>query len=282
MSKHQDLTTLVKRLFSLIGVFVVFFSLPLLGGIYWLINRPAGEVTPERTELISTAAKVIGDRSFVRIGHSRELNPQVEKDFMFSVWFNARKLPKPNERITLVSKYSSQLEHNPGYSIALEGRDSGFRILIYWKDAQGKGKWYVFNEFAIVPEEWFMVALTFIDGRYLGVYTVTSVVEKKADIVLAGGYDLGEEGIYPDSDSDIIIGATRNGQFKGSIGPYLIIQKRDVGTVLKDILKEISRNPREIPSLVAEKSIRLWAPNIVKDISRFNHPITLEGISVSP
>ena len=259
-------------------VFLLFFSLPLIIG-FWLFRGGArnGSIREDPSLTFSHPVRITEDREFLRIKHSEQLNPEKGKDFLFTGWFRPRRLPRERDRITLFSKYSPDAPKGPGYVVALLGEATGVRIGVYWRNSRGDGQFYSFEEFPLVTDEWFMVGVSYINGRYLGVHTITRVPGHKPQVQLGGGYDLGEEGIFPDADADLILGSVRAGQFRGEIGPFGVAKKNELGPNLKEIFRDLSRTPNSLPSFLSLKNMKLWAPTGIIDESPTKYSIEREG-----
>jgi hypothetical protein len=178
---------------------------------------------------------------------------------MLFVWFKLRSEIDPEERSTFLGKYDSKRDNPEGYALALIGSADGVRPHVYWQNAAGKGRWFAFASTHITPEKWYLMAVTFRAGRYLGVHIAPHDPESNPEVL--GGYDLDGE-LIPASAANLSIGAFKRSKFRGQVGPFGVFQNIDIAKDASTIVKRIAREPSFASEPVDEKQIALWASPI--------------------
>jgi hypothetical protein len=138
--------------------------------------------------------------------------------------------------------------------MGITGGPDGVRPLVYWQDESGKGRWVTFASANIQPKEWYLMAVSFRENRFLGVHIAP--IRTEAPIEAVGGYDL--EGLNPSNDSDLVVGSFANGKFKGRLGPFGVIQKTGLSDDLTALIERLRAEPGVIPD-ADESSVVLWA-----------------------
>ncbi|MBN8548901.1 MAG: hypothetical protein J0M12_06270 [Deltaproteobacteria bacterium] len=263
--------------FYIVGLaflFVISFSLPLLftfkfGGTLTTSSQSAADadaIFPEYTAVQSSGQRI-------EIEHAAALNPQPGEDFILSGWFKFARPLQPKEKVLLIGKNDALAEPQSGYIIGLARDTDTVRPIVYWGDEK-KGKWYSFADIAIAPQSWVMLALSFQDGKYLGMHAATIGADGKAELKLLGGYEV-EDGVHPSSSGPLLLGAWGEGKFKGRVGPFGLFSKSGIGDDLKNVLKSLSRSPQEIPSSLSQDEVMLWAPRGLKDESAAQRNVQL-------
>ena len=99
----------IPFLISLVALFVASFAVPVLLGIkakgfFSFSHTPAivGD------SLFPRAIGIRGAGSYIKIPSTDNLNPQVGKDFLVSIWLKPRSIPEPKERQIFLLKYDGE------------------------------------------------------------------------------------------------------------------------------------------------------------------------------
>lgn len=251
---------------TLVILFLISFSLPLIFTFRW--RQPFATSAQSATDADSLfpnyiAVQSVGQR--IEVAHANELNPVHGKDFIVSGWFKLARPLQIKEKVLLLGKDDSLAEPQSGYMIGLSRDTDTVRPIVYWGDAR-KGKWYSFADTSIAAQSWFMLALSFQDGKFLGLHIAIPSTEGKTELKLLGGYEV-EDGVLPSSLGPFVLGAWGDGKFKGRIGPFGVFSKSAIGDDLKNILKSLARTPEELPAAFSSEDVMLWAPRGLQDQS---------------
>jgi hypothetical protein len=192
----------------------------------------------------------------LRVQHQATLNPGDAGDFLFYIWFKLRKPLIDGERAVFVAKYDPSSKTRPGYSLALVGEPDGVRPHVYWQNEQQQGRWYPFASTQIHAREWYILALSFRDVRYLGVHLMSHQGGKKPELL--GGYDI-EPSVVPNNQADLLVGGFGASKFRGRIGPFGIIRREDMTEDLAAFVVQMAKAPGELPTQVEASEIVLRA-----------------------
>ncbi len=253
-----------RRSVVLVGAFVGAFLLAWLAVVAVFLSFKRGEssnvaVVPSAKDgVFADAVSVTRSGTVLSVAHHTLLNPSTS-DFMLFVWFKLRSEMAPEERSTFLGKYDPKRENPEGYALALIGGADGVRPHVYWQNRPGKGRWFAFASTHIIPDRWYLMAVTFRAGRYLGVHIAPQDPEASPEVL--GGYDLDGE-VIPASSANLSIGAFKRSQFRGEVGPFGIFQDIDISKDASTILKRIARDPSYASEPVEERQVALWASPI--------------------
>lgn len=263
-----------RRGVALVGAFLGAFCIAWLAVVaVFLSFKGDGEskvalVSQEKNDAFADAVAVTRSGTVLSVAHNDKLNPS-ESDFMLFVWLKLRAEIDPEERSTFLGKYDVKRDNPEGYALALIGGADGVRPHVYWQNASGKGRWFAFASTHITPEKWYLMAITFRAGRYLGVHIAPYGPEASPEVL--GGYDL-DGSVIPASTANLNIGAFKRSQFRGNVGPFGVLQGIDIAKDATSILKRMARNPSFASEPVDENKIALWASPI-EDLGPHHLPI---------
>jgi hypothetical protein len=197
----------------------------------------------------------------VRVAHDEGLNPSVQDDQLFFVWFKLRKAVADGERVSLLGKFDVNAKVRPGYALALVGGPDGVHPEVYWQDEAGGGRWYPFTTAPIRAKEWFLLALSFRKGRYLGMHLMPyeRVRRGAKRAQLLGGYDL-QPPVVAQSGVDLVVGAYGVSRFRGRIGPFGVLRSPSLSDDVEGLITRVARSPGRIPDDLGELiEVALWA-----------------------
>lgn len=251
---------------TLIILFIISFSLPLIVTLRW--RQPFTTSSQSAADADSlfphyTAVQSGGQR--IEITDSTGLDPAAGRDFIVSGWFKLARPLQAKEKVLFIGKADSLSEPQAGYIVGLSRDSDTIRPIVYWGDAH-KSKWYSFSDISIAAQSWFMLVLSFQEGKYLGMHIAIPGADRKTDLKLLGGYEV-EDGVTPASSGPFVAGTWGDGKFKGRIGPFGIFSAAELGDNLKNILKSLARNPEELPAAFSSKEVMLWVPRGLQDES---------------
>lgn len=258
---------------SLVLLFVISFSVPLIftfkiSGIYspGSSSQDADAVFPGYT-----AISALGEH--LEIEGGTDLNPQPGNDYIVSGWFRLSRMPQLKEKVLLLSKVDGQAENSAGFVLGLARDTDTIRPIVYWGDGD-VGRWYSFSDIGLASQSWFMLALSFQEGKFLGLHLGVPVPNRDTEVRLLGGYEV-ENGVVPDPVSPLRVGAWNEGRFRGRLGPFGVLSPSSIGDELKDLVKELARNPLTPPPSIAAKDVKIWVAERGKDISGYKRPVQL-------
>jgi len=256
------------------AVFFVGFAVPVLAGLHvgGVVSIWNGSLSlssffgtsnsqaPER--LFPEAFQINAQGSHLRLQHQEDLNPKSGQDFLFTAWFNLRRLPLPGEKLILLSKYDGSGKTANGYAIGLSRDEKSLRPVVYWGNSESGGRWYDFPEISLSQRSWFMLALSFSGERYLGLYqSIKSQSEGQEvdELQLLGGYELADAAL-PSSEVPLLIGAVNERPFRGLIGPLAMYSGKKISQDLKKTLRGIVKVPTAPAEDRPGDSLVMWVP----------------------
>lgn len=244
----------------LVLIYFVAFSMPLLvagklSGLFSVSAKDPDDSDP----FFPQAFTVSGPRMTLRVGHIDELNPSLDRDFLLIGWFKVRAMPRSGDRTVLLSKFDKKTRFRRGYALALLRDGEHLRPSVYWADNQGHGGWYNFSDFEVNQRSWFMLAVSFYGGKFLGLHGATGLEENdKAQLKLLGGYELDPPHL-PFNRADLLLGADEGSSFRGKVGPFGVFRMASLSEKLKPVLKQVIRDRLSVPASLEQDDIVLWS-----------------------
>lgn len=205
----------------------------------------------------------------LRVSDSSDIEPISTHDFLLYSWVKIANLPKIDKRTIIFRKYNPRNLSLPGYGLSLIRVKGGeIRMSLYWKDSSGEGGWYALDKFYVPPKEWFLVSLSLINKKYVGVHLIQSNDYDTVNVKRMGGIEVDNEKL-PSSEGLLEFGARGNGFFKGRIGAggAFILQKLDKNLV--EILKEQFANPLKLTKELTKAKMLYWTKDGREDLSPF-------------
>lgn len=275
-------------LFSLALVFPL--SVVILGtggqeGLLAVVPHLFGSSEGESSEASEFRDSLVVNRplDFYAVPSSPDIEPAVGEDFVFFFWFKARHEPSFGDKVVIVEKVAGYGQTARGYSFGYVADQSQARPYVFWRGLDGKGSSYAFSEFTLNPKTWYLFSASFTDGKFLGVHVVphrgrTAMKKGEAgQAELLGGYTL-EEGPLPSNEANLILGADKNGSFRGKVGPFGIFRGAGLSKELPKILEELAVSPREIPGHVKSGQVKLFVADGKTDLSSSANKVRQKGV----
>ena len=201
----------------LVGIFIISFAIPLtfaakVSGIFSLDNDYIDD------KVFPSAFTVFAPDRTIEVLGSSDLNPNTESDFLISVWFQIKRLPKDGERAIFLSKYDGDTKNKPGYAVAVSRSGDSLRPQVYWRGTSGVGSWRTFSEIDVVPGQWYRLLISFYDGQYLGMQGYAHSNEPPKKPRLLGGFEVAEA-LDVKSNSNIFLGSLGSNNYKRPYWP---------------------------------------------------------------
>lgn len=258
-------------------IFGLSFLVPLLvAGNYFHFFSQESESQDEVDDFFPKSMTIGSPETFLRVDGAAVVDPPRDKDFLFTGWFKLRTHPKPGDRMILVSKINYQDALRNGFALGISRDRDSMRAVVYWRDTSGRGSWFDFPEMTFPARQWFMLALSFYGGRYLGLHMLLRQDDGRIETRLVGGYELLPDS-YPGSSAELTIGALGASTFRGKVGPVGVFNVRNLSEALDDILKDFRKDPNSIPSRFDEANVILWIPEGTADLGKHRLAVKLEA-----
>lgn len=256
--RHQHQSRLIVVL-GFLGSFIFAYLIFSFIASFWAPRGSSSLVAHEDTDgddVFTEALVVKGPANAARISDAPGLNPQATSDFVFFIWFKLREPLSKEERVYIMGKYDPTSKDRVGYGIALASGPDGVRPQVYWQAATGRGKWYTFAATPLKPQQWYLLAFSFREHKYLGVHLTPLGSDAKPKLL--GGYTVDSPDL-PTSNSDLIVGAFGSSFFKGRVGPFGILQTDAFSKDIGELLTTLAREPLTLPSSIEANEVALWA-----------------------
>ncbi len=253
-------------LFNNLVMVIVFISCFLLPLVILGVRTKDNDDKFETVNIESTH-KIAGKKGGIRVVDSAALQPNKEEDFLLTAWFKLAHLPKEGERFMLVGKFDSGTPA-AGYAVALERKDKQNVAQVYWSDGKTRGRWYPFSVAKVLPKAWFMVALCFQDGNFLGLHFVTPNSSER--VQLLGGQKLN---FLPDSTADLSFGSQNLSPWKGELGPVGVFSAEKISTQFDELYTKMASLPEELPNEL-KGAVKFWTIDAKTDLSGAGFQIT--------
>lgn len=244
---------------SFIGSFLVAYIIVLgLGSLLPKYTAAVTSAPKERAERdpFAEAVPVTSAGWAVRVPHQEELNPHIDKSFLFTVWLKLSQPLVDGKRVVVVAKFGGRTPQRPGYALALNSGPDGVRPQVYWQDESGRGRWLTFASVNFSPEQWMVLGLSFRDGRYVGLHSRPLLESGRVEVL--GGYDL--QGVLaPRTKSDLLLGSFSANPFIGAIGPVGVFQGAELSANVPKILTDMAADPTSVPDEIDSSDVVLWS-----------------------
>ena len=243
----------LRRYVFLGALFLCSFLLP-VWVLSFLLKDSAPTITSEQDPVFPQSLPVRSRGAFFTVATHEHLTPREGRDFVLFGWFKFDVLPEPDKEAVIISKIDSSRPLRPGFSIEIARHGDSFRPSVYWKNSDGKGGRYEFNDFKLSVRQWYAMVLSYQQPTVLGFHLVTIDEQEKPTWALLGGYQL-RVPVFPATNVPLQIGAPQLGTFRGSIGPVGVISGKKIRSDMKDILKTLARDPLNIKAAFHDEDI---------------------------
>lgn len=259
-SSPTKLQNVMQKLRPLRGIALVFsfllsFGIPVFLGYHAIrFFTVVQDDSTQANEALPGAVRFSAQGMYGKISNDVRLTPNSTLPYIFSGWFKLTQLPAMGQRIILAARFNPNSAVNEGMAIGVTRDAVGYRPVVYWRAANGSGGWYLFSKFSIRARTWFQLALSFREGKLLGLHGVADIDDLATGVELLGGYELLAE-TYPTSSMDLVFGAYGQNPFRGYVGPIAIFSGEGVGRDIHGVVKRLMRAPDRLPDLIPESSV---------------------------
>ncbi len=268
---------LVSRKIILVGVFALSFLLPLSIAVnssgFFSWHFSSDENSDDK--MFNSSVAFSGPLSHVKIAPTSDLLGSPDKDLLLISWVKFRRIPENNQRMTIFSSLENTPYPKAGFALAVSGEGRGVRPAIYWSSQEYAG-WYRFSEFSIDLDSWYLFAISFRHGNSLGLHLAQVKEVGRSEISLLGGYDLSAVGAPIAPNSSLFIAPPGDNKFYGRVGGFGVLSISDLTDKLKDLLKNISRDPSKTFNEFDSDDILLRWEGGENDLSSFSRKVTID------
>lgn len=216
-----------------------------------------------------------GPGSFFRLRDAPTLDPEENRDFVFSLWFSLKDLPESSERDILVAKFEGESRSRTGYAIAVRKDGNQLRPSVYWRGKVKKGGWYEFPPMPFSKGSWYLLVLSFRQQQFLGLHyklIETIAPNNKAKLTSLGGYDIAEVGSIENS-SMLLIGAPARSELRMLLGPVAVVSGTSADSNFQELLGALEQGALEPVQHVSHFNTVLWIEGTAKDASGNKHKV---------
>ncbi len=254
-----------KRYLFLGALFFCSFLLPVWVVSLFLRDSSSSVANVDQDPLFPDSIPVKTRGAFFTVQDNPGISAIEGSDYLFFGWFKFDTLPQEEKEAVLVSKIDQSRGTRPGFSIQILRKGESFRPSVYWKNNEGKGGRYEFEDFKLSVSVWYAFVLSYQQPNTLGFHFVSIKEGEKPITTLLGGYKL-KIPVYAASNVRLQIGAPQLGTFRGSIGPVGVISGKNILEDMRGILKELSKNPLGIESFFDKNDIKFLTTDGVNDV----------------
>lgn len=197
--------------------------------------------------------------SYILAGDTANLNPRPETVFVVSFIFRFNQLPPVGYRQNLITKYVSNEQPFPGWGVAIQRYPTSSRPEVYWRSPSGKGGWYTFERFDLLPRKIYGLTMVYTTQKALMLFLENglelandseqgNLTGNSSELKYEGGYRLNEVEL-PVTGADLIIGST-SGSWRNSF----------IGEIRAVSVSEVNIEARH---LEARKNTEIFRPSSV-------------------
>jgi len=261
----------------LAAIFVIAFALPL--GLFYLISSKNDLNSDEGNsehQIISSSVPIVAPNRYISVPTHPVLSPQTDSDFVLFSWIRPRAFPESERDVIFLARIGPDPAQE-GFGLGYRREGRAVRPVVHWKDSSGRGERYLYGELSILPGEWIMLVVSYLDGQYLAVHAVQADAHGELKVRLLGGHQV-DEVEAPAGQSDLVLGALAHGLYRGRIGPFGIVGGQGLADRLPQLFEEILllTTSRADKLTGAEAKLLVVEPGI--DQSRFKHSVDLSSI----
>ncbi len=251
---------------------LLLFSLHLPLHLLWASVAFAA-TTPGSSEVVLDIKR---GRSYLPFRSDETLNPKSDKIFALSFSVRFDRLPEVGVRQTILTKLEES-QAMTGYGIGTLRTATAIRPAVYWRDAFGKGGWYVFDQVDIKPHVWYSISLVVQSGVFMNLFVERLGLDDAP--VFVGGYSIADVGSAA-NDADLIIGPVRptKTSFRGQIAGLAVIQTSKLVEVKSadDLRPILQGGPGVISGRFGNEELALLLTS-GKDESRMHRAVKIVG-----
>lgn len=284
--------------FGLLGLLIPLLAVVFLGPKFISENSKTtassiAEASSASRSTSDSPASEINDQSssYAVISSDPHLDPESGKTFLISVSFRFDALPPVGTRLKIVSKYDSSTMPYPGWAIGIARQVASTRPVIYWRDTQGKGDWFYFDDLIITPGARYVLTVVVNPGKSLalfGGHAPIGVGDEPASESQSGSESAPSDslrflGAYEAPSADAPV--TKANLYFGARGAHKSFFDGDVSSILMAsgftypkkrpaALKLFSLTPDALRSHLQENEIALYVSGKGKDESPYSRTIT--------
>jgi hypothetical protein len=280
-ASRQSNKLLLVALFLFLFAVPVLVLGPVLSSVYIDSESPSHDLFAKSFDIEPIE---VDDRGgFIKVSKASDIAPRAGQDFFVVSWFNLKSLPSKGGRMFMLSHLKERRSSTKGFGLALSRSSKEWMRPEVYLSFDGKsGGWFRFQDIKFIPGQWFMFAVSFYEGKYLGAFIGTYDSRGKVNIQRGGGYEINLPWKRYKTGT-LRVGAIESDSFRGFIGPFGVFSAKNIKTNLNDILKSIMLEPSEVPSYFNDEDTLVWSPDGRVDLGPLAHEMKLvEGAKRSP
>ncbi len=223
------------------------------------------KILPPEDSFISSSIKFVGKRHPIRVLDTAEFTPQVDRDFVLTLWVKFNRAPEPRNDYVLVQKLVGEERRRTGFEFRLNRDRSGTRPIVSWHGAPASSESeFQFSDFKFQPKTWNLFAIGIKEQRFLVMRGVSIRDDKSLDVQNLGAHDLGSSTDIKNL-ADLYVGALGAGNFQGELGPLMIFSGQKLIDNFDQLVAGIVQSPNTIPPLADNQQLDLrLIPSIQK------------------
>jgi hypothetical protein len=261
---------------KLAALFLISFGIPLVLGVaaksIFASSAAGKNEAAVKDDFFSNPIRFRGDGSYLTVADHESLNPKLNKDFLFEIWFRLPASTDEGARDILFLKYNSENKNHEGYGLSISNEKGELYPELYWMNSEGKGGWFRFTELKIEPRSWNVIVGVVQKGRSIGLYGGTVRSKNEHDVDLLGGYEI-DDANSVQNDAALIIGSQAQRPLHGTIGLFGIASGELGIENLNDFVKLLVKKKEDAKFLFDKKDLSFWLTGDLKDQSEFHHEV---------
>jgi len=261
----------------LAAIFVIAFVLPL--GLFYMIssgNDSKSDQESSERQVISSSVPILAPNRYISVPSHPVLSPQTDRDFVLFSWIRPRSFPENERDVIFLAKIGPDPAQE-GFGLGYRREGRAVRPVVHWKDSSGRGQRYLYGELTVLPREWILLVVSYLDGQYLAVHAVRTDDRGDLRMKLLGGHQV-DAVEAPAGESDLILGALSHGLYRGRIGPFGILGGESLAGRLPQLFEEILLLTTNRADRLTGVETKLLVVEAGIDRSSYRHTIDLSSI----
>jgi len=196
------------------------------------------------------------------------LDPLNGKYFVLSTVFDLLSLPRPQDRIQILSKLATFGRASVGYGLSLRGFKTSIRPQLYWSAGEGDGGFFTFGDYNFKPRHRYALTLVSRPGEFVALYlqerskTVTDkepLGSPTGPVVFLGGHDF--KGVVTPKNNSVLSYKSPDEADRSehvSLLAAFIAQPEKLKDSVEKLLQFLDGAPENLATSFKGSEIRLW------------------------
>jgi hypothetical protein len=206
------------------------------------------------------------------------LDPDEGKYFIISTVFEIGTLPKPQDRLSILSKLANFSRSQVGYGLSLRGFQTSVRPQIYWSAGEGDGGFYTFGSYDFKPRHRYALTMIVRAGEFVSLYVQERSRKSSEEfprgdnvskVVFLGGHDL--KGISTPKNNALFnykVSEDADRTEHAGVMAALVISTSKLKDSIDKLLTSLDGAPESLAKSYGRDEVKLWEVSSISEVSK--------------